>query len=77
MLLLLLTVALAYAPWGGLTTAGGLVIAIVKTALVVAWFMELATAKSLLRLVALAGVVFLLVLFGLTLADTLARHFGS
>jgi cytochrome c oxidase subunit 4 len=73
MALLGLTLALAYVPMGVLTTVGGLLIAVVKAGLVVALFMELASSRPLIRLVALAGVIFLSVLFALTFADLLPR----
>jgi hypothetical protein len=38
--------------------------------------MELAKARPLIRLAAMAGVVFLAVLFALTLADVLSRFAG-
>ena len=51
----------------------GIVIAFVKAGLVVMLFMELASSKPLIRLAAAAGLVFLIVLFALTLADVLSR----
>jgi cytochrome c oxidase subunit 4 len=73
MLLLLLTLALAYVPMGRLSPAIGVGIAGIKAALVVLLFMELTNAKPLIRLAALSGVVFLAALFLLTLADVLSR----
>ena len=73
MLLLLLTLALAYVPMGTLSPATGVGIAGIKAALVVLLFMELTDAKPLIRLAALSGVVFLAALFLLTLADVLSR----
>lgn len=73
MALLGLTLALAYPPMGAWTTVSGLLIAVVKAGLVVALFMELASSQPLVRLAALAGIVFLFVLFGLTFADLLPR----
>jgi cytochrome c oxidase subunit IV len=61
---------LRFDPW---TTVIGLVIACVKAALVTILFMELAQAKALTRLTALAGLVFLAALFLLTLTDVLSR----
>lgn len=71
--LLLLSLALAYVPMGRLTAVAGIVIAFVKSGFVILLFMELAGARALLRLAALSGVVFLLAMFGLTLADVLTR----
>ena len=48
-------------------------IAFAKAGLVVFLFMELAKSKPLIRLAAVAGVVFLAALFTLTLADVLTR----
>jgi cytochrome c oxidase subunit 4 len=73
MLLLALTLVLAYVPMGWLTPAAGIVIAFSKAGLVILLFMELAKARPLIRLAAMAGVVFLAVLFALTLADVLSR----
>jgi cytochrome c oxidase subunit 4 len=76
MLLLTLTLILAYVPMGLLTPAAGIVIAFAKAGLVILLFMELAKARPLIRLAAMAGVVFLAVLFALTLADVLSRFAG-
>jgi cytochrome c oxidase subunit 4 len=73
MLLLLLTLALAYVPVGKLSPAIGIVIAAIKAGFVVLLFMELADARPLIRLAAMAGIVFLAALFLLTLADVLSR----
>lgn len=73
MLLLLLTLALAYVPMGRLSPAIGIVIAAIKAGLVALLFMELADARPLIRLAAMAGIVFLAALFLLTLADVLSR----
>jgi cytochrome c oxidase subunit 4 len=73
MLLLLLTLALAYVPMGKLSPVTGVAIAGIKAVLVVLLFMELTNAKPLIRLAALSGVVFLATLFLLTLADVLSR----
>jgi cytochrome c oxidase subunit 4 len=62
---------------GLFTPAAGIVIAVIKAGLVILLFMELATSKPLIRLAALAGIVFLAALFVLTLADVLARLAGG
>jgi cytochrome c oxidase subunit 4 len=74
--LLTLTLVLAYVPLGLLTPAAGIVIAFVKAALVVMLFMELASSGPVIRLAAMSGLVFLTVLFALTLADVLSRVAG-
>ena len=76
MLLLTLTLVIAYVPMGLVTPAAGILIAFVKAGLVILLFMELAKARLLIRLAAMAGVVFLAVLFALTLADVLSRLAG-
>ena len=58
---------------GRITTVAGIVIAFVKSSLVILLFMELVKSKPLVRLTAFAGVVFLTALFALTLADVLTR----
>jgi cytochrome c oxidase subunit IV len=77
MLLLMMTLALAYVPMGKLSPAVGIVIAAVKAGFVVMLFMELASARMLTRLAAISGVVFLTALFVLTLADVLSRLAGG
>ena len=71
--LLALSLVLAYVPMGGFTPTAGIAIAFAKAALVVMLFMDLAGSKPLIRLSAAAGLVFLTVLFALTLADVLSR----
>ena len=55
MILLLLTLAMAYVPMGKLSPAVGIVIATIKAGFVVLLFMELADARPLIRLAAMAG----------------------
>ncbi|MCS3758698.1 cytochrome C oxidase subunit IV family protein [Bradyrhizobium centrosematis] len=73
LVLLLLSLVAAYIPMGQITTATGIVIAGAKSTLVVLLFMELASAKILIRLAAISGLVFLIAMFALTFADVLAR----
>lgn len=73
MALLVLSFGVAYVPVKLVSTAGGLAIAVVKAAIVVFLFMELARDKPLIRLAATAGLVFLAALFALTFADVLSR----
>jgi cytochrome c oxidase subunit IV len=73
MCLLALTLVLAYVPMGVFTPMAGIAIAFAKAGLVVMLFMELAGSKPLIRLAAAAGLIFLTVLFALTLADVLSR----
>jgi cytochrome c oxidase subunit 4 len=71
--LLLLSLGVAYVPMGRLTTVAGIVIAAVKSMLVVLLFMEVASSKPLIRIVAISGLVFLVAMFALTLTDVLTR----
>ena len=73
MALLTLTIVCAYLPLGPFNTPIGVVIAFAKAGLVVAFFMGLAKPSPLPRLAALAGVVWLFVMFALTFADVLWR----
>ena len=50
---------LAYVPMGILTPTAGIAIAFIKAGVVILLFMELAKSKALIRLAAMAGVVFL------------------
>lgn len=75
--LLFLSLALAYVPMGLFTPTAGIVIACIKAVLVLLLFMELAGSKALIKLAALAGVIFVATLFALTLADVLARVGGQ
>jgi cytochrome c oxidase subunit 4 len=74
--LLVLTLVLAYLPLGALNTPLGIAIGLAKAALVALLFMELARSSALTRLAAMAGLVFMTVLFALTLADVLSRYIG-
>ncbi|WP_271599441.1 cytochrome C oxidase subunit IV family protein [Bradyrhizobium sp. CCBAU 45384] len=71
--LLLLSMLLAYIPMGPVTVASGVAIAVVKSTLVLVFFMELVRSRALIRLAALAGLIFVAVMFALTLADVLTR----
>jgi cytochrome c oxidase subunit 4 len=72
--LLLLSLWIAYLPLGsGVKALAGPLIALIKAALVGFAFMELARSRPLIRLTAMAGLVFVTVLFGLTATDVLAR----
>jgi cytochrome c oxidase subunit 4 len=75
-LLLLLTLALAYVPMGKLSPAIGIVIAAVKAAFVVILFMELANETTLTGLAAMSGGIFPATLLLLTLDDVLSRVAG-
>ena len=77
MAMLVLTLVLAYIPMGRANTALGIAIGVAKAALVVVLFMELAKSRPLIRLAAMSGLIFVAVLFALTLADVLSRYSGG
>ena len=71
--LLFLSLGAAYAPLGPFKTATSLAIAGVKVILIALVFMKLDRASNLVRLAAVAGVVWASFLFLLAGADYLAR----
>lgn len=73
MLLLTATVAATFGPFGGWLPVINLVIAVAKASLIYWFFMHVREQKWLARLVAVAAVGWLLLLFGLTQADLLTR----
>jgi len=73
MLLVLLTLSLAYMPLGRFNLAVGLLIAGVKAVLIGYVFMELRVAKSFIRLAAGAAFLFIAVMFALTFGDLFTR----
>jgi len=72
--LLAMTVAVSFLPLESLETVLTLAIAIAKAVLVAIFFMHLRGAGGLVRLFAVAGVFWLLLLMALTLADFLTRQ---
>ncbi len=72
--LLGLTFGAAHLPLGGFNVVVGLVIAALKVALVVVFFMGLGRSTSVVRLAAAAGVFWLAIFFALTLTDRIARQ---
>lgn len=72
--LLALTLGLAYAPLGWLNVVTALGIAAVKASLVLLLFMELRTSNNLARLAAAAGLIWLVILFMLTVSDYFTRQ---
>jgi caa(3)-type oxidase subunit IV len=73
MLLLALTLGLAYVPLGRLAILAALGIAALKAVLVMAVFMQLEKPDPLLRLAAGAALVFVAFLLVLTFSDVLTR----
>jgi cytochrome c oxidase subunit 4 len=69
MVLLGLTLGSAYLPLGAFNSVVNLGIAVLKAILVAVFFMELRAAGQLVRLTALVGLVFILIMFSLTFTD--------
>ena len=74
MTLTVATYALSTLSLGAAAEAISLAIAVAKTALVAAVFMELRASDYRVRLLASAGLAWLALLIGLTLADFFTRH---
>ena len=72
-LLVGLTLLLAYVPLGAFNLPIALAIAAAKALLVALMFMELRLARSFVCLAASAGVVWLLIMFTLTFSDLIWR----
>lgn len=73
-ILTLLTCTLSYAPNLGWHGPIGLAIAALKAGLIAVFFMHIWTSDRLPSLALLAGVLWILILFGLTLTDYLTRN---
>ena len=73
LVLLGLTFWLAYLPLGSLNLVIALGIAAAKAGLVVLLFMELRSSNDIVRLAAAAGVLWLVIMFLLTVADYATR----
>jgi len=71
--LTLLTVWVAYVDLGALNTPVALLIATLKASLVVVIFMEMRFGQPLTWLAAGGGLLFLILLIGLTMADIVSR----
>jgi cytochrome c oxidase subunit 4 len=71
--LLFLTVWVAYLPLHGVGIYVAMTIAIVKAVLVLLYFMHVRYSSRLIWVVAGAGFVWLLIMFGLTASDFLSR----
>jgi cytochrome c oxidase subunit 4 len=72
--LLALTVGSAYVHLGALNNVINFSIAAIKAALVAIFFMNLKNASPLLRLAAIAGLLWLVFMFALTAGDYLTRR---
>jgi len=73
LVLLALTVGIAYRPLGALNTPIALLIAGIKAAIVAAFFMELRRARALTIVFAGAGLFWLAIMLWLALSDYLTR----
>jgi cytochrome c oxidase subunit 4 len=68
-----LTTAVAYVDLGEMNTVVALLIAVIKMALVVLFFMHVKYSSGLIRVVVLAGFFWLAIMLTFTLADELTR----
>jgi cytochrome c oxidase subunit 4 len=74
MVLMVMTVGVHFIDLGPTLNAGiAVAIAIAKTALIVMYFMHLSVSSRLVQLFAAAAFLWLLLLFGITMGDYLAR----
>jgi cytochrome c oxidase subunit 4 len=73
MVLTAATVAVAFVDLGRFNIAVALAVALVKATLVVLFFMHVKYSSRLVQLVVLAAIVWLIILFGITLTDYITR----
>jgi cytochrome c oxidase subunit IV len=73
LLLLVLTLAVAYFELAGLNTILAVAIASIKALLVILYFMHVRHSSTLTRLFVLSGFIWLAILVGLTLTDYFTR----
>jgi cytochrome c oxidase subunit 4 len=73
MALTLITVSVAFLHLGAFNDIVALTIAVTKACLVVLYFMHVRYSSPMTKLVVIAGVVWLIILIGLTLSDYLTR----
>ena len=72
-----ITVAVAYVDLGPLNSVVALVIACFKALLVVLFFMHVKYSTRLIKLTAIAGLYWMIILLALTLSDYLTRGWGT
>jgi cytochrome c oxidase subunit 4 len=77
MLLTGVTVAVAYVDLGRLNAVAALAIACFKAMMVVLYFMHVKYSTRLIKLTVIAGLYWLVIMFGLTLGDYLTRAVGT
>lgn len=73
MILTAITVLVAFQDFGAWNDIVALTIAVIKASLVVLFFMHIYHSTRLSKLVVVSGLVWLLILIGLTLSDYLSR----
>ena len=73
MVLTTATVAVAYVDLGMLNIGVALTVAVLKAALVVLFFMHVKYSSRLVQLVVIASIVWLVILFAITLTDYVTR----
>jgi cytochrome c oxidase subunit IV len=69
-----LTTGVAFIDLGRLNTVAALAIAVTKMLLVILFFMHVRYSPRLTKIVVIAGFFWLVLLIGLTLSDTITRH---
>ena len=75
MALLVVTVVAAFIPWGSrISIVIAMIIAIVKATLVVVYFMHVKGSSGLTKVFVVAGLAWLAILMGITLAEYHTRH---
>jgi cytochrome c oxidase subunit 4 len=75
LLLLVVTVGASYFHFGRVNTLVALCIAMVKAALIALYFMRLRTSSKLIWVVAVGSLVWLAILFTLTISDYATRRY--
>ena len=73
MVLTAITVIVAFFDLGVFSTPIAILIAVTKATLVILWFMHVKYSTRLTWVVVIGSVLFIFILFGLTLADYLSR----
>ena len=71
------TVGVAYIDLGRWNTVAALAIACFKAMIVVLYFMHVKYSTRLIKLTVIAGLYWLVIMFGLTLGDYLTRALGT
>jgi cytochrome c oxidase subunit 4 len=77
MVLTAVTVGVAYIDLGRWNTVVALAIACFKAMIVVLYFMHVKYSTRLIKLTVIAGLYWMVILFGLTLGDYLTRALGT